>query len=266
MTKIYEQIRSFWDSQPCGTRAVHLDPHSRDYFVEFDKFFETVYPYYFPFLDLESMRGKRVLEIGLGSGASLHRIAGVAGECYGLDLSGETIRVNQARQRHFGTRVNLVRASATDIPLPDNFFDFVVSVGCLHHIPDIQQAVDEIHRVLKPGGVIKGMVYNKNSYRYRVYIPLMMRMERRRRGQSRTRQEWVNELYDGAGNPYGMVYSRAEVTKLFRGFSDFRFKTQNFMGEELHPKWGGKIPRNLWLATLGRLVGLDLYFTARAVK
>jgi SAM-dependent methyltransferase len=266
MSKIYEQIRGFWDSQPCGTRHISTDPQSREYFLEFDKYFEDFYPYYFPFLDLESMRGKRVLEIGLGSGASLHRIAGVAAECYGLDVSGETIRLIQARQRHLGTRVTLVQSSATDIPLPDDFFDVVVSVGCLHHIPEIQKAVDEIHRVLKPGGVFKGMVYNKNSYRYRVFIPVVMRVARRWWGESKTRQEWVNEMYDGAGNPYGMVYSKAEVKKLFRGFGDFSFRTENFLGEELIPKLGGKLPRNLWLATLGRVVGLDLYFTARAVK
>lgn len=266
MTRIYEQIRDFWDTQPCGTTHLDLDPNSRKYFIEFDKFFEVFYPYYFPFLDLESMRGKRVMEIGLGSGASLHRIAGVAGACYGLDLSGETIRLNQIRQRYFGTKVNLIHASATDIPLADNSLDVVVSVGCIHHIPDIQNAVNEIRRVLKPGGQFKGMVYYKNSYRYRVYIPIIMEMSRRWWGQSKTREEWVNTMYDGEGNPYGMVYSRAEVSTIFQGFKNFKFSTENFVGEELLPRFGGKIPRSVWLATLGKVAGLDLYFTARADK
>jgi len=93
MSKIQNRIREFWDSQPCGTTHLDLPPHSREYFIEFDKYFEALYPYYFPYLDLESMRGRRVMEIGLGSGASLHRIAQVAQTCIGLDLSGGTIEL-----------------------------------------------------------------------------------------------------------------------------------------------------------------------------
>lgn len=264
MAKIYSQIRSFWDNQPCGTAHINLPPHSREYFVEFDKFFESFYPYYLPFLNLESMRGKRVLEIGLGSGFSLHRIAEVAEACYGLDLSGGTIALNQARDRHFKLGLNLVQASATDIPLAENSLDFVVSVGCLHHIPDIQKAVTEIHRVLKPNGIFKGMVYNRRSYRYLVYIPMARRFSAQWKGK--TSQDCVNEIYDGSDNPYGTVYSRGEVAAMFREFEITDFQTQNFVGEELLPRYGYRVPRNVWLKTLGKIVGLDLYFNARARK
>ena len=264
MTKIYEQIRNFWDSQPCGTTHLDLDPHSREYFIEFDKYFEALYPYYFPYLDLESMRGRRVMEIGLGSGASLHRIAQVAQTCIGLDLSGGTIELNQSRNRHFDLGIQLIQASATTIPLADNSLDTVVSVGCLHHIPEIKKAVDEIHRVLKPGGLMKGMVYNRNSYRYQIYIPLARRMSRDWRGK--TRQECVNEMYDGSANPYGTVYSKRELKNLFHNFEFLDIHVENFQGEEILPRYGGRISRNVWLATAGKLAGLDLYFTARAIK
>ena len=264
MGNLYSQIRSFWDSQPCGTTHINLPPQSREYFVEFDKFFEAFYPYYLPFLNLEAMRGKRVMEIGLGSGFSLHRIAEVAKDAYGLDLSGNTIELNQARDRHFNLGLNLINASATKIPLADNSFDFVVSVGCLHHIPEIANAVDEIHRVLKPGGVFKGMVYNRHSYRYHVYIPLSIRWSGQ--WQGKTREDCVNEMYDGSGNPYGTVYSRSEIAELFHDFEIVDVHTENFVGEEILPVYGDRIPRNVWLKTFGKIVGLDLYFTARARK
>jgi ubiquinone/menaquinone biosynthesis C-methylase UbiE len=264
MGNFYNQIRSFWDSQPCGTTHIDLPPQSREYFIEFDKFFETYYPYYLPFLNLDEMRGQRVLEIGLGSGFSLHRIAEVAKEAYGLDLSGGTLDLNRARDRHFNLGLNLVQASATEIPLASNSLDVVVSVGCLHHIPDIAQAVDEIHRVLKPGGTFKGMVYNRHSYRYHVYIPLSRRFNAQ--WQGKTTQDCVNEMYDGSGNPYGTVYSKSDVAKLFHNFQILKFHTQNFVGEEMLPVYGDRIPRNVWLKTLGKIAGLDLYFTARAMK
>lgn len=265
MANIYDRIREFWDSQPCGTTHLDLPPGSREYFIEFDRYYESLYPYLLPFLDLESMRGKKVLEIGLGSGFTLQRIAKVAEECFGLDISGETIRLNQARKDHLDLKANLIRASATDIPLADNSVDIVVTIGCLHHIPDIQKAVGEIHRVLKPAGILKGMVYYRNSYRFRVYIPLVRRFSRHWRGKSW--QECVNEMYDGKGNPYGMVYSKAEVRRLLGSkFDSVRFRLENFVGAELLLRVGARIPRNVWLATLGKVAGLDLYFTARAVK
>lgn len=264
MTSIYDQIRGFWDSQPCGTTHVNLPPHSLEYFVEFDKFYEGYYPYLLPFLNLEEMRGKRVMEIGLGSGFTLHRIAQVAQTCLGLDISFETLRLNRARDGHFGLGLRLLQASATRIPLADDSLDYVVSIGCLHHIPEIEQAVAEIHRVLKPGGVFKGMVYNRNSYRFRVYIPLLRRFSPQWRGQSA--QDCVNKMYDGSANPYGMVYSRRQVAAIFNKFEILNFRTENFVGEELSPRYGYRIPRRVWLATLGRLAGLDLYFTARAIK
>lgn len=264
MMNIQDRIRSFWDSQPCGTTHVNLPPHSRDYFVEFDKFYESYYPYLLPYLSLEAMQDRSVLEIGLGSGFTLHRIAQVAESCLGLDVSHETLRLNQARAGHFDLRFKLLQASAAQIPLADNSFDFVVSIGCLHHIPDIERAAKEIHRVLKPGGIFKGMVYNRNSYRYRVYIPIIRRFSPRWRGSSK--QDCVNKIYDGSENPYGMVYSKREIAAIFNKFKILDFRTQNFVGQELLPRYGDRIPRNLWLTTMGRLGGLDQYFTARAIK
>ena len=264
MTNIYQQIRGFWDAQPCGTTHIDLPSDSREYFIEFDKYYESLYPYLLPFLNLESLRGKRVMEIGLGSGFTLQRIAEVAGQCVGLDLSGGTVKLNQARRQHFDLDIKLIQSSATAIPLRSNSLDAVVSIGCLHHIPDINAAISEIHRVLKPGGVLKAMVYNRHSFRVNFYIPLARRTSTRWRGKSS--QDCINEMYDGSGNPYGMVYSKGEVTKLLDKFEQVNFRVENFEGREFLPRYGGLIPRNVWLATLGKIVGLDLYFTAKAVK
>jgi len=264
MKEIYNQIRDFWDRKPCGTTHIARRLGSREYFIEFDQHYESLYPYLLPFLDLETMRGKWVLEIGLGSGFTVSRFAKGAKVCVGLDISGNTLWLNQARNKHFDIRSHLVQASATHIPISDNTFDSVISIGCLHHIPDIESGVAEIHRVLKPGGIFKGMIYNRNSYRFRVYVPLARRLSRIWRGKDW--QSCVNEMYDGSENPYGMVYSRKEIRALFHQFKDITFRTENFVGEELLPKIGRYIPRRIWLATLGKIAGLDLYFVAKAVK
>lgn len=261
MTTLTQRIRDFWSANPCGTtHFTGLEPGSREYFEAFDPYYEDLYPYLLPFLDVESMRDQRIMEIGLGSGFTLGRFARVARECIGLDASIGTIHLNQRRDEHFGLGLRLINASATDIPLPDNYLDQVVSIGCLHHIPEVDRAVSEIHRVLKPGGVFKGMVYYKNSFRFRAYIPLQRKFGKWR---GRSWQECVNEMYDGAGNPYGMVYSRRDVREMFGQFREIQTRQENFDGAELSPRLAARIPRRVWIKTLGRVAGLDLYFTAR---
>ncbi len=259
-----KEIQEFWDQSPCGTTHVDHVPGSKEYFSAFDAYYDQYYPYLRRFLRLEKLAGKRVLELGLGSGFTLQKISQHAALTVGADLSGETVRLNQKRQQHFGSSFRLVNTSAVQLPLQQDSFDAVVTIGCLHHIPDIRGAIAEIHRVLKPGGVLYGMVYNRNSYRYRVFIPLVRRFGRQNR--DKTTQQCVNEFYDGVGNPYGTVYSMSEMRHLLAGFTRPDFRIENFVGRELLPYVGDRIPRNFWLATFGKLAGLDLYFRATAVK
>jgi hypothetical protein len=75
----------------------------------------------------------------------------------------------------------------------------------------------------------------------------------------------VNEMYDGSANPYGTVYSKRELKNLFCNFEFLDMRIGNFQGEEVSPRYGGRISRNVWLATAGKVAGLGLYFT-RAIK
>ncbi len=261
MTEAEQQIKSFWDSEPCGTTHVDLPLGSKEYFVAFDAYFRDLYPYLEPFLDLPSLKGKTVLVIGLGSGFELQQVAEHAARTIALDLSSETIKLCEKRKDYFEIKFDSINASAREIPLGDESVDIVVSIGCIHHIPGIEQVVSEIHRVLKPGGQFRGMVYNKNSWRYRVVFPFFSGFIYPNL-KNKTTQEKINIAYDGSANPYGMVYSKTEVRTLFSQFDNFYFEVNNFVGDELF-KIGRYVPRNFLLKTVGRLMGLDLYFKAR---
>lgn len=260
---IYDNIRDFWNEQPCGSTHMDYPLGSKEYFDNFDPYYIDLYPYLLPFIDLESLKGRTVMEIGLGSGVTLHRISEVADMCFGLDISDKTIELNEKRKALYSLKYDLINASATQIPLEDNSVDVVVSIGCLHHIPDIDKAIAEIHRVLKPNGLLKGMVYYRHSYRNRFYIPRMIRKNPKWKGK--TVDECICEMYDGKGNPYGVVYSKEEIQNLLAKFSITKFQIENFEGSELGRAWG-IIPRKVWLATLGKVLGLDLYFVAKAIK
>jgi ubiquinone/menaquinone biosynthesis C-methylase UbiE len=105
-------------------------------------------------------RGGRVLEVGCGTGLILERLAGVADEAWGLDLSPGML--GKARERG----LNVALASATEIPFADASFDLVCSFKVLAHVPDIGRALAEIARVTRPGGHMVLEFYNPWSLRY----------------------------------------------------------------------------------------------------
>jgi ubiquinone/menaquinone biosynthesis C-methylase UbiE len=104
--------------------------------------------------------GKRVLEVGCGTGLILSRIAKYATEAVGVDLSKGMIK--SAHQQGLSVAVG----SATQLPFPDNTFDLVCSFKVLAHVPDIRTALAEVTRVTKPGGQMALEFYNPWSVRY----------------------------------------------------------------------------------------------------
>lgn len=97
----------------------------------------------------EDLKGKKLLDAGCGTGwfskAAYDRGANVTS----MDL-GEGLLSKVAKK----CDSNRVVGSILEMPFEDNSFDFVVSSEVIEHVPDPLKAIDEIHRVLKPGGKV----------------------------------------------------------------------------------------------------------------
>ena len=95
-----------------------------------------------------------VLEIGCGSGAGIDLIFSAFGAATvdAFDLDPQV--VGRAMQRHAGNigNVRLWVGNVRHIPVPDGWYDAVFNFGVLHHVQRWRSALDEIYRVLKPGG------------------------------------------------------------------------------------------------------------------
>jgi ubiquinone/menaquinone biosynthesis C-methylase UbiE len=98
----------------------------------------------------------RSLEIGAGTGYfSLNLLqAGVVKEATCTDISPGMIHTLASNAERLGLSVRTARADAESLPFPDASFDLVLGHAVLHHLPDLERAFAEFHRVLRPGGQI----------------------------------------------------------------------------------------------------------------
>jgi ubiquinone/menaquinone biosynthesis C-methylase UbiE len=96
----------------------------------------------------------RSLEVGAGTGYfSLNLVrAGIVREATCSDISPGMVRALNANAERLGLKVRTARADAESLPFADQSFDLVLGHAVLHHLPDLERAFSEFHRVLAPGG------------------------------------------------------------------------------------------------------------------
>lgn len=96
----------------------------------------------------------RVLELGAGTGFfSLNlKLAGLVEEVHVSDLSPGMVEAAKQNAHRLGFTIEGRVADAESLPYEDDSFDLVVGHAVIHHIPDVEAALREVVRVLKPGG------------------------------------------------------------------------------------------------------------------
>jgi SAM-dependent methyltransferase len=249
---------AFWDTL-CGSNlaaAAGITGREPDDLRRFDELYLSRYPYLARYLPA-GFAGKRVLEIGLGFGTLGQVIAERGADYHGADIAAAPVAMMRQRLEWLGLPAEGVRqASVLDLPWENETFDYVYTIGCLHHTGDLQRSVDEVYRVLKPDGRAVVMLYNKHSFRR-----IALRLRDRLKGVSAKESEAAfRRLYDadseGAAAPHTDFVSRKDVRELFRSFARVRTDSQNFDGF----RYG--IKREWFLGNVARVAGLDLYITA----
>jgi SAM-dependent methyltransferase len=101
-----------------------------------------------------TLAGKRVLEVGCGRGVGMEILLQLgAAAVVGFDLDPAMVALAEQRLARHGEQARVFVGDAAGIAAPDADFDVVVDYGIIHHIPPWTQALGEIARVLRPGGI-----------------------------------------------------------------------------------------------------------------
>lgn len=134
--------------------------HSENFFGDYRDFWWNQ-----AFLDLtaerlELRRHKTMLDVGCGNGHWTRILASFIdknAEITAVDSDARWFTENKELKEHFsktGISFNLREGNAQNLPFPDNSFDFVTCQTLLIHVPEPQKAINEMKRVLKPGGTL----------------------------------------------------------------------------------------------------------------
>jgi len=252
------QNAAFWDTL-CGwnlAQEAGITGRDEDDLRRFDELYLGFYPYLESYVPNDFV-GKKVLEVGLGYGTLGQLIASRNADYYGTDIAEEPVANMRRRLAWLGLpEDHVVQASVLELPFEDETFDYVYSIGCLHHTGDLKRSVQEVQRVLVPGGRTVVMLYNRRSLRRLRYA---VAHALRRRG-GRSLDDELRGVYDahdsGEVAPHTDFVARGEVRRLFRDFAKVKIDVQNFDG------YAFGVKREWFLGNLARVVGLDLYIVA----
>ena len=276
-------VKIFWDANPCQSTLSDQQDRKK-YFEEITIQRYNGFDRYVPIIaKFENFKDHDILEIGCGIGTDGQEFSKNGARYVGIDLAPSSIKIAKERFELFNVKGKLVIANAEkSLPFPDNLFDHIYSFGVIHHSPNPEDIVEEMYRVLKPGGTFCVMIYNKSSINYYIEIMFLRKLfcrviypkfmlalvskitgfaEGKLRGYREiiikkgniSKEEWISINTDGPYCPLAKVYDKKEAFELFKIFEDLRMEVWGFNSS--HWSFIGKLIPTSVSHRLGRIWG-----------
>jgi 2-polyprenyl-6-hydroxyphenyl methylase/3-demethylubiquinone-9 3-methyltransferase len=101
---------------------------------------------------IANWQGKNVLDLGCGGGFMAEALAQRGAAVVGIDPAEKAIAIAQAHAAQQNLSIRYLVGSGEKLPMADASLDYVVCVDVLEHVADLGQVIDEVRRVLRPGG------------------------------------------------------------------------------------------------------------------
>jgi len=220
-----DQVQRQWNNDPVGSHyVVESAAHTREWFLEAERYrYQTYAPWMPDVMEFDRYAGRDVLEIGGGMGTDLAQFARYGARVTDVDLSSGHLTLAKENFAVRGLRGRFIQRDAESLPFDDHTFDLVYSNGVLHHTPNTKAAIEEIVRVLRPGGRVIVMMYAENSLHYwrTIFWNMGLREGQLRRysmGELMSRS--VERSENASAHPLVKAYTRSRLKALFSTFSN----------------------------------------------
>ena len=209
------------DTDPCPAETDNDRVGSESFYSAVRAHRYQVYaPWFDEVVRFGDWNGKDVLEIGVGLGSDHFRFASSGARVTSVDLSGEHLRHAQRHLTLNRLHSRPTFGDAESLPFRDSSFDLVYAFGVLHHTPNIDGAVAEVWRVLRPGGTAIVGLYHRDSIflLQTVILQGIMKLGLIRKGWRRLLADIEYHSERNEAVPLVNVYTRTFVRKLFSRF------------------------------------------------
>lgn len=215
------RVRAYWNEHIHDLAISTHTPGSPGFFEDLDEYHFDKLHHLLRLVPFDGLGGKRVLDLGCGTGVDLVRFARGGARVTGVDIADSAIALARRNLAHRGLRAELVVADGERLPFAEGRFDYVFAHGVAQYTTDGPRLVREVHRVLAPGGEAVFQGYNRVS--------------------------WLNALsklmkvdLEHEGAPVLRKYSPAEFKTLVSPFGDVRLIYERFpVKSRLHGGWKG---------------------------
>jgi 2-polyprenyl-3-methyl-5-hydroxy-6-metoxy-1,4-benzoquinol methylase len=214
---------TWWSSRPMDydwRSESRSEPGSPEWFARVDEqfmlasqLFATAERPLDRILPLESLAGKRVLEIGCGMGFHTETMVRAGAKVTAIDLTDTAVTMTRKRLALRSLSAEVQVADAERLPFADQSFDFVWSWGVIHHSSRTGRIVRNIARVLAEGGETRVMVYNREGSAAR--MSLLLHHYANGGFLRRSAEESLFAATDGFSARY---YTQEQFEDLFRTF------------------------------------------------
>lgn len=284
--------RAFWTGYQPGFRFSDSPVGSAEFFDEVERHRYALEPHIEEMAAFDRWSGHDVVEAGCGIATDGMRFVRAGARYTGVDFSPAALELARKRLEHESGQANFVQSSITSLPFPHESFDLAYSNGVIHHLPETRRAVEEMHRVLRPGGTAVVMVYHRNSLNFFFTIMVLRRLlagllllpgaERaiaaatgeapatlqghrqllREQGLSylTDARAFLSHNTDGPGNPLSKVYSARGARALFSDFASVETSVR-FLNLRAYPG-GDQLARSRTARRLERRYGWHLWIEA----
>jgi ubiquinone/menaquinone biosynthesis C-methylase UbiE len=230
-----DEVREYWDEHIHDLDITTHPVGSRGFFEDLDQYhFEKLH--HLPrLIDFSAWSGRSVLEVGCGAAVDLARFAKGGARATGVDIAASAIELAKANFQQQGLQADFRVANGEALPFPDETFDLVYAHGVVQYTADPQRLVNEVHRVLKPGGEAIFQVYNRISWLNALSKVMMVGLE-----------------HDDA--PVLLKFTIGEFRRLLSAFSSVRIEPERFpVRSRLHGGWKGAAYNGVFVGTFNLL-------------
>ena len=214
-------VRAYWNEHIHDLAISKHPPGSPGFFDDLDEYHFDKLHHLLRLVPFDGLAGKRVLDLGCGTGVDLVRFARGGARVTGVDIADNAIALAKRNVAQRGVRAELIIADGERLPFPDGVFDYVFAHGVAQYTSDGPRLVREAHRVLAPAGQAVFQGYNRISWLNALSALMKVDLE-----------------HEGA--PVLRKYSPAEFRALVSPFAEVRLVFERFpVKSRLHGGWKG---------------------------